>query len=691
MFSKTIKIILCLLLATSITLPLASCKKEETAVNTPAVTLATGENGEPQLTDPSTQAAAAIEASFTKTDLTDTYETLAATVTFSGSTATVEGSGAAQNGSVLEITAGGSYLLSGDFNGQVLVCVPDTDKVQLVLAGCSITYADASPILCESADKLIITLAEGTQNTVTDNGSGYVDTEESEEVGADSSNTRTAGAIHAKCAMTINGSGSLDVQANYHNGIHTKKTLKLVSGTVTVKAADDGFKGKNAVAIRDGSLTVISGEDGIQCSEEENTAHGYIWIEGGTVNITAEGDGIDASLYFIQKGGEVTVNAVGTERKVGTSSSGGMGGMGGMMPPGMGGSSSTGGYETNSDGYYKIETKGVKAGSAITLSGGKLTVNSTGHAVKSSGTISIGGDTVLRIKAYCEEYRTNSKGISADSDLLISGGDITVEYSYEGVESSGGTIYVTGGSVRVEYAVDDGFNASAGGSMMGGMGGGMGGMTPPGMDDSSSDASASEETTGGIAISGGYTYVNAFGDGLDSNQNIRISGGTVIVAGPTNSGNGALDCGDNQNYISVTGGILVAYGASGMAETPDASVTTQSTIAYNANLSAGGLLTVADEDGKSIIAVKIADGNVGQHIVISCPALEKDGKYTLLSGGTVEGESTDGLYVSPTAHSGGSTLTTLTLSSTVTGSSGGMGGGFGGGGEMGGGGRPGRP
>ncbi|MBQ8288008.1 MAG: carbohydrate-binding domain-containing protein [Clostridia bacterium] len=683
MFSKSTKMLLCLLLAASIILPLTGCKKKETTAATSAVTLATGENGEPQLTDPSTQAAAAIQAEFTKTDLTDTYDTLAATVTFSGSSATIEGSGAAQNGSVLEITAGGSYLLGGDFNGQVLVNAPETDKVQLVLAGCSVSYSDGSPILCERADKLVITLADGTQNTVTDNGSGYIDVAD----GEDDPNTRTAGAIHAKCAMTINGSGTLTVKANYHNGIHTKKTLKLVDGTVTVEAADDGFKGKNAVAIRGGTLTVISGEDGIQCSEEENTSHGYIWIEGGTVNITAEGDGLDASLYLIQKGGEVTVNAVGTERKVGTSSStGGMGG--GMMPPGMGGTgvSSSGGYETNSDGYYKIDPKGVKAGSAIALSGGKLTVNSTGHAVKSSGTVSIGGDIVLKIKAYCEEYRANSKGISADSDLLISGGDITIEYSYEGVESSGGTIYVTGGSVRVEYAVDDGFNASAGGSMMGGMGG----MPPPGMGGSSSDNSADQEEIGGIVFSGGYTYVNAFGDGLDSNQNIHVSGGTVIVAGPTNSGNGALDCGDNQNYVSVTGGILVAYGASGMAEAPDASVTTQYTLAYSANLSTGGLLTVVDKDGKPVIAVEIAEGNVGQHVVISCPAFEKDGKYTLLSGGTVAGKSTDGLYASPTDCSGGSTLTILTLSSTVTGSSGGMGGGFGGGGGMGGG-RPGRP
>lgn len=678
------KLILCLLMTATVALPPAGCKKQTTpAVTTPVVTFATDKNGEPQLTDPSTQAATAIKAEFSAFDLTDTYETVTAKIVCSGKTASVEGTGAKQNGDLLEITAGGSYLLSGDYSGQIVVNAPDTHKVQLVLAGFAVTYADGSPILCESADKVVITLAEGTKNTVTDNGSGYVDVQDGEE----DPNTRTAGAIHGKCALTVNGSGSLTVKASYHNGIHTKKTLKLVGGTVSVEAADDGFKGKNAVAIRGGNLTVISGEDGIQCSEEANTAHGYIWIEGGTVNITAEGDGIDASLYLIQKGGEVTVNAIGTDRKEGTSSSGNMGG---GMRPGMGGGSSSGGYETNSDGYYKIDSKGVKAGAAIALAGGTLTVNSTGHAVKSSGTISIGGNMKLTVKAYCEEYRANSKGISSDSDLLIAGGEVTILYSYEGVESSGGTIYVTGGSVRVEYAVDDGFNASTGGSMMGGGFGGGGGMTPPDMGgmtppDMEGEADSTETEAAGIVFSGGYTYVNAFGDGLDSNQNIYISGGTVIVAGPTSSGNGALDSGDNNNHISVTGGILVAYGASGMAEVPDASVTSQCTLAHSAGLSAGGLLTVLGKDGKPIIAVKIAEGNVGQHIVISCPGLVQGEKYTLLSGGNVEGESTDGLYASPTSHSGGSELASLTLSTTVTGSSGGMGGPGGGGG-----GRPGR-
>ncbi len=671
---KYAKILLCLLLAAA--LPLTGCRKQaadSTTVGGTAATmpLTTNQKGEAQLTDPGSQSAEAIQPEYSDFDRDAGSDDLTATVNLLGDTAEIAGRGAAVVGDSLQITAGGSYLLQGDWQGQILVKVPADEKVQLVLAGCSITYAKASPILCEQADKLAITLRAGTENTVIDQGSGYIDSAE----GEDDPNTRTAGAIHAKCALTINGSGSLTVQADYHNGIHTKKTLKIMDGNIQVEAADDGVKGKNAVVIQGGSLTVNAGEDGIQCSETENTQQGYIWIEGGKVSITAQGDGIDASLYLLQKGGEVTVNAIGTARKEGTSQGGG------MYRPGMGGSSQDG-YETNSDGYYKIDPKGVKAGATISLTGGTMTVHSTGHALQSKGSLTVGGEMDLRVKAYCEAFRANSKGLTAEGDLLVSGGSVTVEYCYEGLESANGAVYITGGSVRVEYAVDDGFNASAGGSMMGG------GMMPPGMggwDQPAEEESTDSDRTTGIFFTGGYTYVNAFGDGLDSNGDIAISGGTVIVAGPTNGGNGALDCGDNRNTVSVTGGILVAYGSSGMAEAPDASVTTQCSIAYSAGLQAGGTLAIVDSKGDPVIALQIADGNIGQHVVISCPGLVQGESYTLRTGVKIEGTAADGLWDSPTAVTGGTVLTTLTLSSVVTGSSG-MGGGMGGGGN-----RPGRP
>ncbi len=644
-----------------------ACKnqKENTTsvLSDPLEQLETDAHGNLTLPDESTQTAAGVTAEFSKADLTDSpdYDTA---ITCAGTGAQIQGEGASAEESLVRITAGGTYRLAGEFTGQILIEAPESDKVRLILAGLTITCTKQSPILCTSADKLILTLADKTVNTVTDRGSGYQDYEEGEE----NPNSRTAGAIHSSAALTVNGSGSLTVRGDYHNGIHTKKTFKLVGGTLAVEAAADGVKGKNAVAVKGGDLTVTAGEDGIQCSETENTAQGYIWIEGGKMQITTQGDGLDASLYLIQKGGEVTVDAVGTQRKEGSSQSGsGFGGWGGASD----------GYETNSDGYYKVKPKGVKAGAVIALSGGSLTVRSTGHAVKSDGTVTVSHDATLSLTAQCTAFRANSKGISADGDLLIAGGSVTVHYSYEGIESSEGTIYVTGGSVRVLEAVDDGFNASAGGGMMGG------GMRPRAGQDSTATDSL------GIVFTGGYTYVNAGGDGLDSNQNIQISGGTVIVAGPTNSGNGALDSGDNNNHIAVTGGILVAYGASGMAETPEASVTTQCVLAHRADLSGGELLTVVDQEGNPILAIRIAQGKFGQHIVLSCPSLIQGERYTLLSGGTVEGECTDGLYAAPTAATGGSELTTLTLTSTVTGATGGGPGGFPGGG--GGGGRPPRP
>lgn len=645
-----------LIMAALICLSAASCKSESGQTDDEVHELqnnglASGDGSGGSNTEVISSADIAVE--YTKTDLNAAYDSPTATVECSGTNASITGSGIALEAGKLTVTAAGCYLLSGDFEGQVLIEAPDTDKVQLVLNGFTVTYAEGSPILCESADKLVITLAEGSVNRVNDTGSGYIDVEDGES----DPNTRTGGAIHAKCAMTINGNGSIEVESTYHHGIFTKKTLKIISGTISVDAPGDALKGKNAVAIKDGKITLDAGGDGIQCSEEVNTEHGYIWIEGGDLTLSAEGDGLDASLYLLMKGGNVEVTTTGTERKVYDESesteSGNAGGMtGGMGRPVMGGMMGGGsyvssdGYEMNSDGYYKITSKGVKSGGLIELTGGSLTVVSTGHAIKADGDLLVGGDAKVEVTARCEAFRANSKGLSADGQLAITGGDVVVHYAYEGIEA-GGSIVVSGGSARVLEAVDDGLNVGTIGQ--------------------------------NIAVSGGYVFVNAGGDGIDSNGNVQISGGTVLVAGPTNSGNGALDCGDGGYTITVSGGLLIAYGASGMAEAPSTS-SEQCSISYNTTLRSGTLFYILDSDGNAVTAVQLLKD--AQNIVVSSPALKQGESYTLYSGGTAEGVNSDGLVTG--SVSGGSTITELTLSSIVTGSGGGMGNMGGGPGGMGG-------
>lgn len=642
------KQVLALMLAALLCLPLVACsKKGEGANETGSLTT---ESGDPSRVQVGSSSDIVVE--YTKTDLNDTYDTPTAVVECDRTDAAITGSGIELIEGTLKITSAGCYLLSGEFEGQVLIDAADTDKVQLVLNGFALTYGDASPILCENADKLVITLAEGSVNKVNDSGSGYIDVEDGEE----EINTRTGGAIHSKCAMTINGSGSLEVRSTYHHGIFTKKTLKIIGGTISVVAPGDALKGKNAVAIKDGKITLDAGGDGVQCSEVDDITKGYIWIEGGSLKLTAEGDGLDASLYLLIRGGEIDVTTTGTERKVYEASSNESGGMtapGGMTPPGGGGgfggmgggSYSQDGYEVNSDGYYKITSKGLKAGGLLEITGGEVKVVSTGHAVKSDGDILISGDdTALEVTARCEAYRANSKGLSADGALTIAGGDVVVQYAYEGIESAG-TLTVGGGSVRVLEAVDDGLNVGTVGEK--------------------------------IVVSGGYLFVNASGDGIDSNGNLEIGGGTVIVAGPTNSGNGALDHGDGNYGILISGGTLIAYGASGMAEVPSTS-STQCSISYNTSLQSGDIFYITDSKGETVAAVELLKN--AQNIVVSSPSLAQGETYTLHTGGSADGANADGAITG--AVSGGSELGSLTLSSVVTSNGGNMGGGFGGGMDM---------
>ena len=201
---------------------------------------------------------------------------------------------------------------------------------------------------------------------------------------------------------------------------------------------------------------------------------------------------------------------------------------------------------------------GIKGNDSITVEGGDITVNSAGDAMHSDGSVYINGGLF--------ELSTEDDGIHADGEVLIKGGTLTVTSSYEGIE--GETITVDDGLVYVT-ARDDGFNASG--------------------------------TNPVLTINGGTVYVNASGDGLDSNYDLVITGGYVVVDGPSNNGNGALDSGsESGGKITVSGGTLLAIGASGMAETPD-SDSTQGFGSVSASFSGGDKIQVCDSDGNVII------------------------------------------------------------------------------------------
>ncbi len=546
-------------------------------------------------------------------------------IKLAGDSIIFEGSGATVNGAIVTITSAGAYNLSGSLNnGQVVIDTEDEETVVLVLNGANITCLTSAPIYVKNAEKVVITLADGAENYVTDGTSFILEDAASDEPNA---------AIFSKDDLTINGNGSLTVNANYNNGIASKDDLKITGGRITVNAVNDGIKGRDSVAVKDGTITINAGADGLQANNEEDAEKGYISIEGGTLNITAGLDGIQAETRLMVSGGDITISTGGGS--VNTSASGG-------------GIWGRGGMEGNPNKPAE-SAKGLKAGVDITITGGALNINSADDSIHSNNSMTISGGDIL--------VASGDDGAHADATLTINGGNLRITQSYEGIESA--VITINEGAIHV-VASDDGINAAGG------------------ADSSSINGRPGQnpfEMSGNynLHVNGGYIVVDAMGDGLDINGTIDMTGGVVIVNGPTNSGNGALDY---LGAFNITGGFLVAAGSSGMAQAPSASSTQYSVMhTFPSPQAAGTLVHIETQDGQEILT--FTPTKVYQSVVFSLPELGNGVAYLVYSGGSSSGTVADGLY-SDGSYTAGAQVANFTISSIVTGAGAG-GGGFRGG------------
>ena len=157
----------------------------------------------------------------------------------------------------VRITEEGDYVLSGTLNGQVLIEAPEDAKVRLILNGVSIVSPEGPAIYEQQADKLIITLAEGTENNLTD---GSPVTDEDDTIGA---------ALYAEDDLSINGQGTLTVNGTQKHGIQSKADLIIAGGAITVTAVADGLRGRNSVLVLDGVLGITCGGDGITATRTD--------------------------------------------------------------------------------------------------------------------------------------------------------------------------------------------------------------------------------------------------------------------------------------------------------------------------------------------------------------------------------------------------------------------------------------
>lgn len=467
------------------------------------------------------------------------------------------------------ITDEGTYLLSGRLSdGMLIVNAETTDKVQLVFNQASVSNQDSAAVYIASADKVFLTLADGTENAVSNRGA-YTDIDEN----------NIDGAIFSKSDLSFNGTGKLIVTAAAGHGIVSKDDLIFADGSYEISAAEHGIEGKDSVRIAEGTYEILSGKDGMHSENDEDETLGFIYLKDGIFKIQSQGDGISAGNWLLAENGTYEITT------------------------GQGGVSAE---EENSLEQKKQETqeksvKGIKAGAQMLLKEGTYRLDTEDDSIHSNGDIFITrGDYTLS---------SGDDGIHADDGVAISGGSINISESCEGIE--GLTIDITGGQINIT-ASDDGVNAA-------------GSKDGNGMEKGQDPFVSTEGAY--IAISGGSLRINASGDGIDSNGDLMISGGETYLSGPVNGGNSSLDY---NGKAVVTGGIFASSGASDMAQNFDSS-STQGIIMVTLNpQEAGTQIALKNSDGTELLSWK-AEKEYSS-VLISSPDIRQGESYSLTAG-----------------------------------------------------------
>ena len=566
---------------------------------------------------------------FTERDLAGTYEESGAVyVTLSDDGITGETAGVAINGQTVTITAEGTYIFSGTLSEGQIVVDADNAKVQIVFDNVDITCASSAAVYVKSAEKVFVTLAEGSQNTLRNTD---------EYVAIDDNNIDAV--IFAKSDLTLNGTGSLTIVSAEGHGIVSKDDLKITGGTYDITAAGQALSGKDSVRIADGTFILTAEKDGIHAENADDEEKGYIYIADGDFTITSDGDGMDASNIVQIEDGTFDITAGGgaaNSQKTHESDMPG-GGMSQNIERPEGESMSQMGEKPDEESMPQMgekpdgenmpqdtttdesgtSTKGIKAGGGMYLNGGTYQIDSADDSIHSNANITIADGTYT--------LATGEDGVHADDALIVNGGTITVTESYEGLE--GLTVTINDGTIDIT-ARDDGVNA-AGGTDQSGFG--TFGDHFKGMDSADDETEETTDNEMWMELNGGYIHILAGGDGVDSNGDLTINGGEIYIDGPSDNGNSAIDYGDRSSAY-MNGGTLVAIGSSGMAEgMSDSSKQKVLMVKLGEQMEAGDVV-LTDSEGNVIVsytALKSYDC-----VIISTAEVESGATYTLTTSGT---------------------------------------------------------
>ena len=498
-------LVLCLLLC-------ACSEKKETAASTASAGTQSAEtvtNAAQQSTAAESEVRTPDPADlFTLRDLDGSWdEDAAVRIRLEGDSASCDSSAVQISGATVTIAAEGVYVLTGTLSdGEIIVNCSKEEKVQLVLNGAEIHSADFAAIYVAQADKVFLTLAGGTVNTLTNGGSFTA---------SDESNVDAV--IFAKDDLTINGSGALLITSPGGHGVVGKDEVTICGGSFEITSAKTAISGKDNLSVSSGVFKLIAGTDAMK-SENDDTTLGNVYLAGGSYNLSADGDGVSASGTLTVAGGSYTVLT------------------------------GSGGNDTDKS------QKGMKAGSALTILDGTIWVSSTDDSIHSNGSITVLAGTL--------NLSSGDDGVHADDTVTVAGGSVTVRESYEGIE--GLKICLRGGELEIT-ASDDGLNAGGGGDSSGY--GGRGGDMFSGNSDALLEISGGTvtvnaggdglDTNGSLNLSGGtvtvYGPTNDGNGSLDYGTDAAVTGGSLIALGSS---------GMAVNFRSATqGAILLNVGS----------------------------------------------------------------------------------------------------------------------------------
>ena len=536
-----------------------------------------------------------MDLEYTDRDKDASYDEASATkIVLNGESAQVEGSGAQVDGANVTIDSAGTYVISGELaNGQVRVNIPDTDKAQLVLAGASIHNETGAALFVEQADKCFVMLAEGTENKLSD-GADYSFAEGEDEPDA---------TLFSKDDLTINGSGSLAVTANYSDAIASKDDLTITGGTYDISATEDGLRGKDSLKICDGTFTVEAGEDCLKSSRDDDPTKGFVCIDGGMFELNAANDAVHGETYLRVTSGTITVPTCneGLEAMVVQVDDGN------IQIASEDDALNAAAPSASSDESASDETPEGALGQE--QQGGQQNGQEGQHPQRPNA--QDGGQTPPDLPSGDRPEPPEGSEAQQPNGSEPPSNANRSEQQPPAANGNEAQQPPTGSDEQQPSAQNDQQPQQPNASTAQGQ------SQPGGAEEGNESCK--------IIINGGTITLEAKGDAIDSNGSLTINGGTIFVTGPTSNGDGALDYALD---AACNGGTLLIVGSAGMAQ--DFTSSAQPSAFIQVKGSADQEVIVADQAGTELFSYTPSASY--ETVIVSSPDFEEGKEYSLIIG-----------------------------------------------------------